>query len=287
MLVAMPVAASDDPARVGSEQRAWLGVFLEDAIDGGVELVAIIPGGPAERAGLRRRDIVIKAGKIRVGSVDDFTKVLRGAFAGETVSLQVLRSGQRVHHVVELASWPERMSSPPESVARPPSLRPPRPPIPARGANACGVYGLYLAEVTPDLRSYFGAPSGAGVLITGVAPERPAAVAGFRVGDVLVRLGNEPVRQVVDVERVLQGWDDHEVPLEAFLVRGGKKAQLELRSASDLVAAAALVAQPTNTPVAEDRARELIGSAIQAEIARLRERIRELEGQFDAVREPR
>ena len=40
---------------------AWMGVLLGDAVDGGVQVVAVMPGGPAERARLQRGDLILEA----------------------------------------------------------------------------------------------------------------------------------------------------------------------------------------------------------------------------------
>jgi len=45
--------------------------------------------------------------------------------------------------------------------------------------------GISLTELTPELREFFGAPKDAGVLVSSVAENGPAAKAGVRVGDVI------------------------------------------------------------------------------------------------------
>ena len=45
-LAIVPGAAEEPPKDEAAEARAWMGVFLGDAVDGGVHLVAVVPGGP-------------------------------------------------------------------------------------------------------------------------------------------------------------------------------------------------------------------------------------------------
>ncbi|MCU0698280.1 MAG: M20/M25/M40 family metallo-hydrolase [Myxococcaceae bacterium] len=62
----------------------------------GVLLDDVRPGGGAEKAGMRRGDVIVKLGKYDVGSVEDLMFVLTQAKPGETVKGVVVRDGQRV-----------------------------------------------------------------------------------------------------------------------------------------------------------------------------------------------
>ncbi len=62
----------------------------------GVLLDDVRPGGGAEKAGMRRGDVIMKLGKLDVGSVEDLMFVLMQAKPGETVTAVILRDGQRM-----------------------------------------------------------------------------------------------------------------------------------------------------------------------------------------------
>lgn len=62
----------------------------------GVLLDDVRPGGGAEKAGMRRGDVIVKLGKYEVGSVEDLMFVLTQAKPGETVTGVVVRDGKRV-----------------------------------------------------------------------------------------------------------------------------------------------------------------------------------------------
>jgi serine protease Do len=59
--------------------------------------------------------------------------------------------------------------------------------------------GVMVMSLTPDLRTYFGAPSGQGVLVAKVEPNSAAAKAGVKVGDVIVEVKGESVDDASDV----------------------------------------------------------------------------------------
>ena len=59
----------------------------------GVRLADVRPGGPAERAGLRSGDIVVRLGGVTVRTLDDLVFVLRSRRAGDAVEVVYLRDG--------------------------------------------------------------------------------------------------------------------------------------------------------------------------------------------------
>jgi S1-C subfamily serine protease len=64
--------------------------------DGGVRVLSVEPGGPADRAGLLRGDVVVKFGESRVADVDDLVRVLADAEPGRPVNLLALRLTEAV-----------------------------------------------------------------------------------------------------------------------------------------------------------------------------------------------
>ena len=64
------------------------------------------------------------------------------------------------------------------------------------GSVTRGWIGVEPQELTPELAQYFGVPQTEGVVITGVLQNGPAANAGVRPGDVIVRVGPTTVKDV-------------------------------------------------------------------------------------------
>lgn len=56
-----------------------------------------------------------------------------------------------------------------------------------------GYLGVQLAELTPELRTHFGVDAEAGVMISKVLDDSPAARAGLEVGDIVSAVDGEPV----------------------------------------------------------------------------------------------
>ena len=62
----------------------------------GVLLAGVRPGGAAEKAGLRRGDLLIKLGTHVIGSVEDLMYALNASRPGETVAAQIVRDGREM-----------------------------------------------------------------------------------------------------------------------------------------------------------------------------------------------
>ena len=62
-----------------------------------------------------------------------------------------------------------------------------------------GWVGVEPSELSPELAETFGVKADSGVIITGVLQSGPAAQAGMRPGDVIVQVGDKPVRNVSEL----------------------------------------------------------------------------------------
>ena len=74
----------------------------------GVLLAGVRPGGPADKGGLRRGDILIRLGTHALGDVEDLMYALNASKPGETVTAVVLRDGKEVKLEVTFQEAPPR-----------------------------------------------------------------------------------------------------------------------------------------------------------------------------------
>jgi peroxiredoxin len=77
------------------EAPGWLGVELSARLpdEPGVLVRAVVPGSPAERAGLLDRDVIVSVDGESVGRPPDVIAAVSGHHAGDRVALAVLRGG--------------------------------------------------------------------------------------------------------------------------------------------------------------------------------------------------
>src|SRR5215475_1071333 len=96
---------------VTNSHRAALGarVATVTSVDGashGAAVVAVTPGGPAERAGLRAGDVISKLGPAPTPDADALLSALAAADPGQRVELTITRSGQAHTVPVTLGTLP-------------------------------------------------------------------------------------------------------------------------------------------------------------------------------------
>jgi membrane-associated protease RseP (regulator of RpoE activity) len=92
-------------------------------------------------------------------------------------------------------------------------------------------YGLTIRDLNPQLGEYFGAPEGKGVLVDEVQEESDAEKAGFKAGDVILRVGSDSVEDVTDVQEALRAQKEGE-KVDIEILRKGSRKTLTL-TASD------------------------------------------------------
>jgi serine protease Do len=183
----------------------------------GVEVTMVDQDAPAGKAGVKEHDVILSLNGTEVQSVEQLRRMIHEVPPGRVVTLGVSRNGQPLTVKVQLAdrkksfSYSNSYSNNGEgyTVHVPPI--PPIPPIPDIDVPISIVVvhssrrsGLMLENLTPQLGDFFGAKNGEGVLVRSVEKGTPAEKAGFRAGDVIVKVNGERISDASDFSRTLQ-----------------------------------------------------------------------------------
>ena len=207
-------------------QRAWLGVYsqelteqLRDGIDysgRGVLVNRVMTGSPAERAGLRKGDVITSINSRDVESPSELASTVRDLGVGRTVSVGIVRDGARRSLSVTLAARPEDEDSEPQmqmdedrddegdgdTHGGPGTHTFQFKGLP-EGLEMYGIgrgrLGVRVESLNPDLAGYFSVPGGRGVLVLEVLKGTPAERAGLKAGDVITAVGNQNVYDTGDL----------------------------------------------------------------------------------------
>jgi len=94
-----PALSPMEPAPAGS---AYLGIRCEDR--GGARVAGVIPGSPAEKAGLRAGDVILALDTHGVVGCADLAEEVGKRTPGQTVTLKVWRDGKTVQMLVTLGA---------------------------------------------------------------------------------------------------------------------------------------------------------------------------------------
>ena len=70
----------------------------------GLPLTGVATNGPAEKAGIKPKDVVVGLGKYKIGGIEDFDSALRKFKAGDKVAVKVMRAGKEMTLIITLGS---------------------------------------------------------------------------------------------------------------------------------------------------------------------------------------
>ncbi len=97
----------------GEVRRGWLGVRIDERSEGsrqqGVTLAGVLPGSPAERAELRRGDVIVSFEGQRTPSCVELKRLVAQATEGSSVQMGILRGDEVIEKTVTLSSVPEEL----------------------------------------------------------------------------------------------------------------------------------------------------------------------------------
>ena len=80
-----------------ASMRAYLGTIPDYTTEGeGVKLSGVVAGGPAEKAGIKSEDVIVKLGEKKVTNIYDLTYALDAVKVGEPIEIIVIRDGKEV-----------------------------------------------------------------------------------------------------------------------------------------------------------------------------------------------
>ena len=274
-ILAVLSAGAQEPARDAS--GPWLGVYLIDEVDGGIRIVAVVPGGPAFRAGLRSGDLLIEAENVQLVDQQALERVLSGHASGQVLQVAVLRNGASRTFRVRPTDRARAITFVAPKIA----AVPPKPVLGTRPWLTLDISpGLKTVPMTEELRAYYGAPVDRGVLVVRVVEDGAGGRAGIEVGDVLVGVGKEPVTSPAEVDLALAR-RDRRVALKVELVRDRETLVMDLVTEAPRVPAAALGAWFGKKARAQQLERSI--TLLEQQLETLRKQLAELKDDPDPV----
>jgi len=196
----------------------------------GVGVTEVIKDSPAEKAGLKKGDVILRFENEAVSSVRKLNRLVSEVAPDHTVSLAFSRSGAEqnlsvtigsrqhyaatsmpeFHDLGKLNGWQGFLGDQkdwkwemPESGKEPFVF--------AFGNNRR--IGVSTTPLTKQLADFFGVADGQGVLVTSVEADGPAAKAGLKAGDVITAVDGEKIDGAGDLSRGINKQKEGDVSL--------------------------------------------------------------------------
>jgi serine protease Do len=207
------------------ENRAMLGVTTEGH-DKGAEVKSITKESAAEKAGLKKGDILTKVGDQAIESTDDVTKAIRAHKPGDKINITYLRDGKEQKATAELGKWKgikmNAVTMP--RIADTWQGFSPEPPM-AFGQGGNNFYFSGRPKLGISIQD---TDDGAGVKVLEVDDESAAAKAGIRKDDIIVSVDDEEVKGTDDVTRAIRNNKDKS-NFTFKVKRDGKTQNIEVK----------------------------------------------------------
>lgn len=220
---------------VDNKPRGWLGVSIDDVtpklarkknlkVEEGVYVTNVEGDSPAERADLREGDVIVEYDGKKIYDNNDLIDEVRKTKPGSEVSINIVRDGDKKTLKATVGKMPREPRVFSFNVPPVPRIHvEPRISIHKESMT----YGLMLQELNRQLGEYFGAPGGRGLLVKNVKRNSDAEKAGFKAGDVIVKVGKKAIEDFDDYRRALDDFKQGE-KADIEVLRKGKTEKLTI-----------------------------------------------------------
>jgi serine protease Do len=171
----------------GKVKRGWLGVSVQDltpelaksfGVEGtkGALIAQVMKGGPAEKAGMKKGDIIVAYGGKEVTNAATLRNEVAVSPIGQEVNVSVLRSGKREELTVKIGNLEDATK--------------------ILSSSAEERLGVKVRSVTPKEAEKYGLPSQQGVVITWLEPKGALGQVGFEVADIILEINGQSIEGV-------------------------------------------------------------------------------------------
>lgn len=203
-------------------KKGWLGVSVKELTPSmrdelklgnrsGLLITNVVPGSPADDAGLREDDVIAKYDGKTVERIDAFVELVQNTAPETSLKIDIVRDGEE--KTVEVAIAKRR----------------------SRNWNYFGMgdeggeviflgdrprLGVQVHELNKDLAEYFPGAEAGGVLVLDVVKDGPAEKAGLKAGDVIQKVNGEKISSPEDLMDVLANFEAGDVVTVEYLRKG-------------------------------------------------------------------
>jgi serine protease Do len=188
----------------GEVVRGYLGVTLQPIDENmaqalelkgtdGALVGDVVAGGPADKAGIERGDVVLSVDGRAVRDSIEVRNLVADGQPGKSIAIGLLRDGKRLERKVVLGERPRERNGEESGGDR-------------QTGSSQQKLGLSVRDLTPDIAQQLGYNKNEkGAVVAEVVPGSAADDAGLQAGDLIQEINRVPVRSARDLERIAHG----------------------------------------------------------------------------------
>ena len=166
-------------------------------ISEGAVVSGVVRGGPADKGGLQRLDVITAVDGRKVKSGEELVAAVANRRAGEAVKVTVFREGKFKELAVVLGDRKDLQKGEAQEEEGDNGDGPQESPNDDKKANLEKTYGFNVEALTPANRHQFGvAADTKGVVVTLVATRSAAAEKGLRTGFIITAVGTRDIENL-------------------------------------------------------------------------------------------
>jgi len=183
----------------GKVTRGWLGVAVQKVTEDlaksfnlkeekGALVADVVAGGPAEKAGIKRGDVIIEFDGKEIKEMSELPRMVANMPIGKEVEVRMLRNGREKTLKVTIGELKEER----EAAVKPTSR------------EFEEELGLTVQPLTSEMARRFGLSETKGVMVSNVSPDSPSDEAGIRRGDIIQEINRWPIKDMDDYQKALR-----------------------------------------------------------------------------------
>ena len=183
----------------GEVTRGWLGVTIQDLKGdladyygvkdkNGVLVASVVPGDPADQAGIQPKDIITEVDGKKVTTSRDLTNLAAKLGVGDTSKVTIWRDGRQKTLDLKVGKRPLTMAAASDHQQK---------------EKEGGEYGFEVTELTPQIAQRYNIEETAGVIVINVDPKGKAQAAGIQQGDLIIEVNRENVVSMKDFKNLI------------------------------------------------------------------------------------
>jgi serine protease Do len=216
----MALYIADQLIAHGKIERGWLGVSIQDLTPqlaeafkikrvNGALIAGVVKGSPADKAGIKRGDIVILFNGKEILNASTLQNEVAITAVGQKAKITVLRDGKKIDIEVVIGNLKDEIKLLSSSVKE-------RLGIKARLVRSRDVTKYDLG-------------SKKGVVITWVDPNGPLGKLGFETGDIILKINGQDIKSLEDFESLVNVLKPHQkISVLAIDHRTGNEGYIEV-----------------------------------------------------------